>query len=142
MDASFHLKSSLRSHFNNMSTLTPAHTHLQTLITKADGEQEAFDPAKLEHSLQLAGATSTVRAKILARIVQGLKPAMNTETIYHSAFEMLKREEQPPVAARYSVKRAVFSLGPSGYPFEQFFAEVLRGHGWHTQTGVTLNGRC
>ncbi|MFA7310060.1 MAG: restriction endonuclease, partial [Candidatus Paceibacterota bacterium] len=47
-----------------------------------------------------------------------------------------------PVAARYSMKRAVFALGPSGFPFEQFLAEVLRGHGWSVRTDVTLTGRC
>ncbi len=113
-----------------------------TLVTKADGEQESFNPAKLEHSLQLSGASSTMRAKVLAHVMHELKPGMKTEDIYGRAFEMLRREEVTPVAARYSIKRALFALGPSGFPFEQFLAEVFRGHGWKTQTGVTLNGRC
>lgn len=117
-------------------------TGAHTLITKADGEQEPFDPGKLEHSLQLAGASSTARARVLSRIAHELKPGMNTADIYFRAFELLKKLEQPPVAARYSVKRAVFSLGPSGFPFEQFFAEVLRAHGWSVHTGVALTGRC
>jgi hypothetical protein len=125
-----------------MSTLTHPQNKTHTLVTKADGEQEAFDPAKLEHSLQLAGASSTVRAKILARIMQTLREGIQTEDIYRYAFDMLKREEKVPVAARYSVKRAVFSLGPSGFPFEQFLAEVLKAHGYRTRTGVSLMGRC
>lgn len=112
------------------------------LITKADGEQEPFDPAKLEHSLSHAGASSTMRARVLAHIMQELRPGMMTEEIYRHAFEMLRREEQAPVAARYSMKRAVFALGPSGFPFEQFFAEVLRADGWRVQADVTLMGRC
>ena len=112
------------------------------LITKADGEQESFDPAKLEHSLALSGASSTMRAKVLAHVMHELKPGITTEEIYRRAFEVLRREEVTPVAARYSIKRAVFALGPSGFPFEQFLAEVFRGHGWKTQTGVALNGRC
>ena len=114
----------------------------RVLITKADGEQESFDPAKLEHSLALSGASSTMRAKVLAHVMHELKPGITTEEIYRRAFEVLRREEVTPVAARYSIKRAVFSLGPSGFPFEQFLAEVFRGHGWKTQTGVALNGRC
>ena len=112
------------------------------LITKADGEQESFDPAKLERSLALAGASTTMRAKILAHIVHELRPNMMTEDIYRHAFEILRREESIPVAARYSIKRAVFALGPSGFPFEQFLAEILRAHGWKTQTGAALMGRC
>ena len=112
------------------------------LITKADGEQEPFDASKLEASLQHAGASSTARARIAARIMHELQPGMTTEAIYRRAFEILEREEPHPIAARYSIKRAVFALGPSGFPFEQFVAEVLRAHGWSTRTGVALAGRC
>lgn len=112
------------------------------LITKADGEQEVFDPSKLEHSLELAGASSTTRARITAHVFHELKPGASTEDIYRHAYQILQREEKLPVAARYSVKRAVFALGPSGFPFEQFVAAILRAHGWSAQTGVALNGRC
>ena len=112
------------------------------LITKADGEQEPYDAVKLEKSLERAGASSTVRARIAARIARELKPGMRTEDIYAHAFEILRHEDATPVAARYSVKRAIFALGPSGFPFEQFIAEVLRAHGWKARTGVALTGRC
>ena len=132
------------------STFHPQSTHRASefphtkhvLITKADGEQESFDPAKLEHSLELSGASSTMRARVLAHVMHELKPGMTTEEIYRHAFDMLRREEMVPVAARYSIKRAVFALGPSGFPFEQFLAEVFKAHGWKTQTGVALRGRC
>ncbi len=115
---------------------------MSVLVKKSDGESEAFEPAKLEHSLELAGARSTVRARILAAILHELQPAMTTDDIYRRAFEILQKEDTLPVAARYSIKRAVFALGPSGFPFEQFIAEILRGHGWKTATGITLIGRC
>lgn len=112
------------------------------LITKASGEQEPFDPAKLEHSLQYAGASSTTRARILSHVSGELTPGMMTEEIYRHAFDLLRAEEKPAVAARYSVKRAVFALGPSGFPFESFLAEVLRAHGWSARTQAILTGRC
>jgi hypothetical protein len=111
-------------------------------VTKSDGATEPFDPAKLEHSLELAGASSTVRARVLAGVLHELQPLMSTEDIYRRAFDILKKQDVLPVAARYSVKRAIFALGPSGFPFEQFLGEILRGHGWHVQTGVSLYGRC
>ena len=112
------------------------------LITKADGEQEAYDSSKLDSSLARAGAGTAMRSRVLAHIDQELKPNMTTEEIYRHAFEILRREESSPVAARYSIKRAVFALGPSGFPFEQFLAEILRAHGWTAKTGVALTGRC
>lgn len=114
----------------------------RVLITKADGEQEYFDPAKLEHSLAHAGAPSTTRAAILAHVERELRDGMTTEQIYRHAFELLKKDSPAHVAARYSVKRAVFALGPSGFPFEQFLASVLQAHGWSTKTGQALMGRC
>lgn len=115
-------------------------THV--LITKADGERESFSPVKLEESLKYAGASTTSRARVLAHISRELKPLMTTEDIYKRAFALLRQEEAVPIAARYSTKRAVYSLGPSGFPFEQFFAEVLKAHGWSVRTDVMLTGRC
>lgn len=111
-------------------------------VIKADGEQELFQEDKLDASLERAGATKDTRRAIVSHILRELKDGMTTEEIYHHAFELLKRADAPPVAARYSIKRAVFALGPSGYPFERFFASVLAAHGWKTRTGVALSGRC
>ncbi|MBI5469752.1 restriction endonuclease [Candidatus Kaiserbacteria bacterium] len=111
-------------------------------ILTADGDRELFDPGKLEHSLELAGASSTERARVLAHVMHELRPDMKSEDIYRHAFQILSREAVIPVAARYSIKRAVFALGPSGFPFEQFLAEILRGHRYKAITGVTLTGRC
>lgn len=112
------------------------------LITKADGERELFDPSKLDVSLSKSGATPAIRERVLQHVSRELKPGMTTEEIYKHAFEILRMEERTPVAARYSIKRAVFELGPSGFPFEQFLAEILRAHGWTARTGAILNGRC
>lgn len=114
----------------------------QVWITKADGERELFDPHKLDASLARAGAHSNIRVRILEKVGKELKDGMRTEDIYARAFDMLQDDETPAVAARYSIKRAVFALGPSGFPFEQFLAEILRAHGWQARTGVALTGRC
>ena len=112
------------------------------LITKADGEREPFDPAKLEQSLDRAGASSSIRARVVDHVVRELRDGMHTEDIYRRAFELLRDEETVPVAARYSMKRAIFALGPSGFPFELFFAEILRAYGWSARADVILRGRC
>ena len=114
----------------------------RTYVVKADGEREPFEVAKFEHSLALAGASSTARARIVAHMMHEVHDNTLTEDIYRHAYQMLKEHAEMPVAARYSMKRAVFALGPSGFPFERFLSEVLKAHGWHTQTGVILSGRC
>jgi hypothetical protein len=115
---------------------------MSVFITKADGETEVFDPAKLALSLSRAGASSSEASSILSKVQNDIKEGATTEDIYNHAISLLRSSGAPAVAARYSVKRALFALGPSGFPFEQFFAEVLRAHGWKTRTGVALTGRC
>ncbi|MFZ2720247.1 MAG: ATP cone domain-containing protein, partial [Minisyncoccia bacterium] len=84
------------------------------LITKADGEKEPFDARKLDASLKRAGAEEGERGHIVSRVEKELKEGMRTEDIYSHAFEYLREESAPAVAARYSIKRAIFALGPSG----------------------------
>ena len=63
------------------------------LITKADGEREQFDPGKLEQSLERAGASPSVRAHVVDKIVKELRDGMFTEDIYRHAFELLRQQE-------------------------------------------------
>jgi Holliday junction resolvase-like predicted endonuclease len=111
-------------------------------ITKADGEHEPFSREKLLASLARAGTRKETAERVLSQIERELREGMTTEDIYQYAHSALASLEDVPIAARYSIKRAVFDLGPSGYPFEKFFAEVLRARGWKTQIQVHMTGKC
>src|SRR4051812_12515097 len=106
-------KLELANSFTDMVYNTLVHP---ILITKADGEREPFAPDKLEQSLERPGPSAPIRPKILDRIMRQLRDGMLTEEFYRHAFELLRQEELTPVAARYSMKRAIFALGPSGFP--------------------------
>lgn len=108
-----------------------------------NGEQEPFNESKLDRSLSRVGASKEVRDRIIAHTVKELHEGITTQEIYEHAFELLRQEEREPVAARYSVKRAVLDLGPSGFPFERFVAEVLKAMGYtDVETGVAVQGKC
>ncbi len=111
------------------------------LITKANGEREPFYPEKLYQSLVRSGAEHEVADRITSAIADSLVEGDRTRDIYTRAFAELRKIERP-MAARYSVKHALLELGPSGYPFEDFLAEIYRELGYLTQTRVTLKGRC
>ncbi len=68
-----------------------------------------------------------------------LTPNTSTKKIYRRAFALL-RKEATPAAARYSLKRSVMNLGPTGYPFERLWGRVLETRGFESQVGVTLRG--
>jgi len=111
-------------------------------IVKADGEREVFDPAKLERSLTRAGAGKETIAEISKHIVSEIHDGMSTHEIYSRAFDYLREKEVRPVAARYSLKRAILALGPSGFPFEDFVSEIFRAKGYEVMTGVMTKGKC
>jgi len=115
------------------------------LIQKADGEMEPFNVHKLHTSLKRSGADIKLAERVVKRIEKELRNGMTTNEIYTHAFEILRQfeHEQPVAAARYSIKRALLELGPSGFPFEQFVAGVMRAHGAEdVHTGVALQGKC
>jgi hypothetical protein len=43
---------------------------------------------------------------------------------------------------RYSIKKAIYMLGPTGYPFEKYFAGILNAHGYSAETNKFLKGYC
>ena len=100
-------------------------------IIKATGEREEFNPQKLEDSLRRAGADQVTIDNIVEQIKKELKDNATTKDIYRHAFELLGREDGgKKYAARYSLRRAVMELGPTGFPFEQFVAEIFRAKGF------------
>lgn len=113
----------------------------EILITKATGEREPFRPQKLRESLTRAGASQDVSDKITERIMLELKEGMSTRDIYTHAFELLAQEHKP-VAVRYSLRKALLEMGPTGFPFEKLVAEILRVKGFETTTEFTAQGRC
>jgi hypothetical protein len=54
---------------------------------------------------------------------------------------MLKKQHRT-TAARYTLKQAMFDFGPSGFPFEDFFAEILKSQGYQVETRQLLPGFC
>ncbi len=110
-------------------------------VVKASGRHESFDPEKLRFSLLNSGASEEATEEVLAHLVPTLHSGMTTGEIYRHAFEILARINRP-VARSYSLRRAVMDLGPSGFPFEDFVAEVLRAQGYECVTRQTVLGGC
>lgn len=113
----------------------------KVFVTKADGSKEVFDIQKLEHSLRHAKASPDIINKIASHILQELEDEMTTHDIYRHAFTLLHKLERP-VSFRYSLKRAIMELGPSGFPFEQFVAAIYKAQGYEIATDQIVRGGC
>ncbi len=116
-------------------------------IIKANGNIEEFDESKLIKAITRTGAKidlayeicNYVKDKCYQNYKDG-KP-VKTEYIYNLAFKHLKNISKPS-ALKYSLKRSLLEIGPSGFPFEKFIAEIWKHEGYDAITGQMVMGRC
>jgi len=113
----------------------------EVFVTKSSGEKSRFSGIKLRRSLQRSGATEEQIRFILSEISSGLYNGISTKQIYKQAFLLLK-DSSRHIAARYNLKQAIMELGPSGYPFEKYIAEILNAQGYSTRVGQIVQGKC
>lgn len=110
-------------------------------IIKASGAKEKFSREKLFQSLKRAGAQTKLAEKICARVAKNIHSGSNTEEILNQALSCLEKEN-PILAARYNLKSAIMELGPTGFPFEKYIAEILEEYGYDTKVGRQVQGYC
>ncbi len=110
-------------------------------VRKASGIVEEFDSNKLKQSLIRSGADKITAEEIVERILKETEPYTDTKKIYSLARKYLRRFNHAS-GIRYSLKRALFRLGPTGYPFEKYFGEILKNYGYEVEVGVIMEGRC
>ena len=110
-------------------------------IEKYNGEIEPFQMEKLKTSLRRSKASESEIDTVVENIMPILYDGIPTKEIYEKAFSLLKKYNRTS-ASKYSLKRAIFDLGPTGYPFERLISALLRHKGFETKVGVILQGEC
>lgn len=110
-------------------------------VIKASGQSEEFNIQKLVNSLIRSGAPEDVARDIAEQVERQIKPSMHTKHIYRIAKKIL-RQYSRTVDMRYSIKKAIYMLGPAGYQFEKYFAEILKAYGYSAETNRFIKGYC
>lgn len=113
--------------------------HVQ--ITKSTGEKVDFSLDKLRGSLRRSGAGDALIKSIINTVRDELYQGISTREIYNRAYAMLKRKKSI-FASKYKLKKAIYELGPTGFPFEKFVGALLQYSGYEVEIGKFLNGRC
>ena len=113
----------------------------QIEIVKRSGERVKFSLNKLRSSLKRTGASNDAIAQIIDKIRDELYQGISTKEIYNRAYSLLKKRKSH-LASKYKLKKAIYELGPTGFPFEKFVAEILKFSGYQTKVGETLQGKC
>lgn len=110
-------------------------------ILKYSGEKVKFSVDKLRASLRRSGADEKVIQEIIDNVRDELYQGISTKEIYNRAFGLLKSKKSI-FASKYKLKKAIYELGPTGFPFERFIAALLKYSGYETSVGVIMQGKC
>ncbi|MEI7463097.1 MAG: ATP cone domain-containing protein [Candidatus Taylorbacteria bacterium] len=110
-------------------------------ITKSDGTKELFEEEKLINSLRRVGVKPETIDEVVEEVESVMKDGMTTGEIYAKAFSLIKKHSTP-MAAKYSIRRAIMELGPDGFPYERFVARIFRMWGYETLTDQMVMGSC
>ena len=113
----------------------------EILVKKSTEETEPFSIQKLKQSLQSCGASNKEVDTIISEIQPFVYDGISSNEIYKKAHSILKKYNNIS-ASRYSLKRALFDLGPTGYPFERLVGALLKEKGFKTKVSIILNGEC
>jgi len=110
-------------------------------VLKASGIIEPFSEEKLRTSMSRTGITSTQQNKVLNQLQQKLYENIPTSEVYQNVTSTLQSQSHLS-KARYTLKRAIMELGPTGYPFEDYVSQILKSKGYVTEVRSILTGRC
>lgn len=110
-------------------------------IIKSSGEKVKFSLEKLRTSLKHSGADKELMDQIINKVRDELYQGISTKEIYNRAFALLKKKKSY-FASKYKLKKAIYELGPTGFPFENFIAAIFTYSGYKAQVGKILQGSC
>jgi hypothetical protein len=110
-------------------------------IIKSSGEKVKFSLEKLRRSLIATGAGKQVVDQIIDKVRDELYQGISTNEIYTRAYTLLKKQKSY-LASKYKLKKAIYELGPTGFPFERFVSAILKYSGYKTEVDKVLQGKC
>ena len=110
-------------------------------IIKHSGQKAKFSIEKLKASLRKSDADEALVSEIANNVRDELYQGISTKEIYNRAFSLLKKKKKG-YASKYKLKKAIYELGPTGFPFEKFVGALLFYSGYEVKTGQILQGKC
>lgn len=110
-------------------------------IKKATGEYQPFEGTKLRDSLLRTGTSVRFASEVVKKAERYEGHLRTTDRLFDYTQQMLAKRDKK-IAMRYRLKRGIFDLGPTGFPFEKYVARLLHEQGYTTQTGIYVRGYC
>jgi hypothetical protein len=114
--------------------------HANFKIYKSYGGTETFSKKKLFASLVRSGLPPKQCQVITNQVAREVGEGSKTRDIFRKTLRIVK-QSSPVAAVHYSLKRAIFELGPTGHHFESFVAKYFEEIGYTTKTCQSLEGK-
>ena len=109
-------------------------------IQKKSKKFEAFNEKKYLKSLRQSGLTKTQQDKIFNEVSENINDYFSTTLLHQKTYKAILRCSRV-FAANYDIKRSIYNLGPTGYPFEILCSEILKAKGFVTKVSVVKRGK-
>lgn len=110
-------------------------------VRKRSGEREPYSREKVLYSMQRVGVAEDLQNQALLHIEERLKDGITTDEIFSHILEFLKDKDKKS-SLRFNLRQALFDLGPTGFPFEQYIAKIFKQEGYSVKTNITMQGDC
>lgn len=110
-------------------------------VIKSDGQSQPFDVEKIKRTILHSGANKETVSQIASEVERKVRDGMKTREIYNIVVTLLE-QKAPAVSRRYDLKNAILRLGPAGFDFEKYIAELLAAYGYKTELPPILEGAC
>ena len=107
-------------------------------VIKKSGEREEYDENKIRQALLRSGTSEGEADEILEKLRGRIYNGITTHEIYRHVRQMLDRKRK----IRYSLKDAIFSLGPEGHFFESLVARLFQESGYAVRVRECVRGKC
>src|SRR3989344_629471 len=81
--------------------------------------------------------------RVLAHIkekVQADNTITTDEIFYHIREFLIAKDKKSGL--RFNLRQAIFELGPTGFPFEQYLAKIFRSQGYKVDVDLIMEGEC
>lgn len=119
--------------------MLPESNTYQLNVVKKSGEVAPFDPMKIFRSLKNVGVSDEVAEIIIRAVALEAYEGITTKEIYQKTFALLRKYSKG-ASVRYRLKDAISQMGNTGYPFEQFVADLFAEKGYDVKVGLVLQG--
>lgn len=111
------------------------------MVKKASGALEPYSRGKLISSCVKAGLAASQAKQVALQVEGNLYDGIETGEIHRMLVEAV-RKLNPVAAAKYTLKRAIMRLGPTGFPFETYVSRILEDYGYRAKLRTKIRGRC